>query len=801
MDEEEREARFAEMIGESVAEVRKLLLENLLVLKLMTLSELDQFITSEPGAARGDHWVSAFASAKHEVAEAPAIPVVHFYGYKGGQARSTVLGLLAASLAEDGWKVLVVDSDLEAPSLDVIFATGNRDMDGSLVGLSRGATPRPERALTPSSQTGYVDLISCRPKSAEYDLDAAAFALRAAMDPSVIQGLASKIISLAKSQAYDVLLVDHRAGLSASTLPWMRTLPGPTVICVRLDEQWRIATNAIQAILNNNPTKPGLFISLKPDSEIPESFKKRNAAQIGDLLGLLAISIRLAATSDEGDMVTGEELTDHWIMWPYDESFRQARLPQGASLSHGLQQALFDVRSILGIKSEKEPPERPLTPSGSTDAGDLIQTDALRQLTAPNNSISYVFGRKGTGKTRLMNELARAGHGEPLIVQPDDRSAFGLPSSGAEVSSAIKQFEQSPDDFWWALLATALRTGTTARSGLETALHRELEQSNRRDFRVIVIAAAESSPRKRTFLIDGLETAFPSRLTFPFLESLFRFLQVAESDPRIARAVEIKLFLRQDLAQRGYQNIEQQLSGRTIHLSWDTQKIFNFALSRMSQNAWFKRTFPALVNRIRQHYSKVLDGNLDVETCEDMFLMAFPERLPRNNIATRTFLRTYFSDSAGDKDTYYPRVFDKFFNIIGDPGTIGDSRYRKPPELENGRIAQGIIYFAHDQATKEHLAQLRQELIYLIPLSEDRGENDESVGRLLSAFSGLPTPFQVDVCVASLAQRTSFAESDIRAAIDRMKSVGMFEDRPGYSNEWRVGRLFKSALGMKYVRG
>ena len=39
---------------------------------------------------------------------------------------------------------------------------------------------------------------------------------------------------------------------------------------------------------------------------------------------------------------------------------------------------------------------------------------------------------------------------------------------------------------------------------------------------------------------------------------------------------------------------------------------------------------------------------------------------------------------------------------------------------------------------------------------------------------------------------------EIRNAIERMKNVGMFEDRPDYSGQLRVGRLFKSSLRMKY---
>ncbi|MFN5895697.1 MAG: AAA family ATPase, partial [Dolichospermum sp.] len=89
---------------------------------------------------RGHHWLSALINQKLEkvdFTEKPRteIKVIHFYGYKGGQARSTLLGLLSTALAEDGWKVLVVDSDIEAPSLDILYARTSRALSGTLLGV------------------------------------------------------------------------------------------------------------------------------------------------------------------------------------------------------------------------------------------------------------------------------------------------------------------------------------------------------------------------------------------------------------------------------------------------------------------------------------------------------------------------------------------------------------------------------------------------------------------------------------------------------------------------------------------
>jgi hypothetical protein len=79
---------------------------------------------------------------------------------------------------------------------------------------------------------------------------------------------------------------------------------------------------------------------------------------------------------------------------------------------------------------------RELTPSGATDTGDLIQTSVLRELLVPGNSISYILGRKGTGKTRLLREIAAAGVGEPLVVDSTSNLGRGIPSPSPELAQA-----------------------------------------------------------------------------------------------------------------------------------------------------------------------------------------------------------------------------------------------------------------------------------------------------------------------------------------------------------------------------
>lgn len=88
----------------------------------------------------------------------PAEPgtVITFYSYKGGVGRSMALANVAALLARDGKRVLVVDWDLEAPGIEKYF----RDSDRSPPKGS--STADPGGGLGPdarASRPGMVDLI------------------------------------------------------------------------------------------------------------------------------------------------------------------------------------------------------------------------------------------------------------------------------------------------------------------------------------------------------------------------------------------------------------------------------------------------------------------------------------------------------------------------------------------------------------------------------------------------------------------------------------------------------------------
>ena len=115
--------------------------------------------------------------------------------------------------------------------------------------------------------------------------------------------------------------------------------------------------------------------------------------------------------------------------------------------------------------------------------------------------------------------------------------------------------------------------------------------------------------------------------------------------------------------------------------------------------------------------------------------------------------------------------------------------------LPVGVTPKELISEAHKHATIKFLQQVQSELRYLVALDPAR------LDRLLSALRGTTTPFRLEARVKDISKRAAIPADGVRAAMDQMFNIGIFETREGYPGQWRAGRLFKSALGMLYARG
>ncbi len=735
------------------------------------------------------HWIEMLAGEppKNETVTR-SFKTLHFYGYKGGQARSTVLGTLSKFLAEQGYKILILDADIEAPSLDKLFQTKATRLSETLLGICHFASDI-DTANAYSQRQGKVDLIACRPDSEIYDIDFAAFSLNIALDPIVLKKGVQRIADHAEKELYDFVFIDHRTGSSSSVLPIALTLSGPIISFARRDIQSSAGARVFKSLFSLHSETPGIYVSFTMDPEFKRSKLSEDSLMIQeDLLMQFPEHFRTEVE---------DAIDNYWIDWPYCKPLVNGLIPDLKKLNSENISAIREICSVIGLLDEHPLLGIPdlaspsLTSSGSTDGGVYLEADFLKRLLSPNSPITYILGRKGTGKTRLVRELHSRSLGRPILTAADYELDGGLGSATSTFKLLIEKRKDTPEAIWCALLHGAIESDAANEKtdSLAKAIERNLDSKiNYKNIKEL-LAMNPSDSTHYTFLIDGIETAFPSNEIKKIIESLFSFLLTIQSDSSLSQKITIRLFIRSDLAKNAIENIEQQLDGRAIPLVWDEQSIFNFVLLRISQKPWFEEYFASACQKLRQAEDRLKNGSMTAEEYEPLLMEFFPQKLRASNIQTITFLKTYFSDTVDS--TYSPRLYDRFVDFLTNQEK---TRVKKSELIEDGRLAQKLIAQAHQAASEYYLSEVSAELKHMLDPNVD-------VHKFTEGFNGLSTPFNVEHCILQLSEKTHIDSLLVRQSMNIMKDIGMFETRPGFSGQWRVGRLFKSSLGMKFVRG
>jgi Mrp family chromosome partitioning ATPase len=767
-------------------------------------------------------WVNSFLGERpqHPAPAQVTARFVHFYGYKGGQGRSTVLAMLAKSLADDGFRVLVVDAHIEAPSLDLMFGVSASTFPETLMGLCGWADEtRPIAAAYSGRLEGRIDLLPCRPRSVHADVDFALLVATAPLDNRIYERAADKLMQTLTSDGsdYDAVLVDHRTGIASSILPLMKNLPGAAAVFARTDSNTASVPSelrqVVRSIFASTASATGTFVSfsLDPNRSSSAASSPMEARVREELLSLLAVEMEDAP--DVEGQVSTSELSANWIDWYHDRSLLSDVMPDVANLQADNVDSLARLREVLALPiGRKRPPEQSESPndemnvhtslSGAKDAGQFIHIPEIEKILIPGNPFSYILGRKGTGKTRLLREMTTRKLGSPLLVAADEDGTSGLQSGSIECTELLRICQQDARLFWWSLLRIAIeRTDATPISQLVSTL----DETDMKSYasRVAIKSILTKMSDSRTLLIDGLETLVPAASIKAFVAALFELMGTIQNDPSIAQKLTIKAFVREDLAADSIQNLEQQIEGRSVRLKWSASSILNFAVARILTLDWMRTQYADVCADIQKLWDAIKLGSLSEKEATELLLRIFPMRLRRNNLSTVTFLRLYFSDAGGDdtyKATFYPRLYLSFLNKLNAIAAASDQ-----PKDKDGRIDSSLLNKAYDDASREFISETKQELTHLLLLQyenlEAEGEDDTvKVAKFIDAFNGLSTPFQHETIVGELIRKTNFTEKSVREALQRMKSIRIFEDRPGYAGWWRVGQLYKMGLLMRYVR-
>ncbi len=220
--------------------------------------------------------------------------VVH--SHRGGTGKSSVLANLALLLAAEGRRVGVVDTDIQSPTLDLLFRLGpGASLTDYLLGRCE--------IETTAQQSGVPGLyvVPARTGTA---------ALREIMAGGYDVGLLPEGFDrLAAHYALDVLLLDTHAGLNNESVTAMASAD-VLMIMARAD---RIDLSGVEetiALAGRLTCRRNLVLSMAPEGIDREAARRRSEAVYGaPLAGILPYSPEMAALC--GERIFAEAHPDH----------------------------------------------------------------------------------------------------------------------------------------------------------------------------------------------------------------------------------------------------------------------------------------------------------------------------------------------------------------------------------------------------------------------------------------------------------------------------------------------------------
>ena len=213
--------------------------------------------------------------------------IITFYSYKGGTGRSMALANVAWILASNGYRVLTVDWDLEAPGLHRYFAPfmldpnladseGVIDIVNDYVTAAMTPQPEPEPALAESvapepvkwyepfanvrryatsldwtfpeveGRKGWIDLIAAGRQGQAYATRMNSFSWQNFYDKLGGGGFIEAMKERMKAD-YDYVLIDSRTGVSDTSGICTVQLPDVLVVCFTLNRQSIEGASAVAA--------------------------------------------------------------------------------------------------------------------------------------------------------------------------------------------------------------------------------------------------------------------------------------------------------------------------------------------------------------------------------------------------------------------------------------------------------------------------------------------------------------------------------------------------------------------------
>lgn len=859
-EEDENELKLCSLLGIELDTLRKLSNQAMVLFECLSKEEFDNYDETE----RGTHWTELLIEDELGIESNPqkdeeSIKVIHFFGFKGGQGRSSVLAQLAHSLINDSWKVLAIDSDLEAPSLDIIFDRKPK-IENSLLGIYLNEEVEPILCQDIYGK-GSLYLIGAKPDDPSWDIEYASLTLQASVNTSIVVNLANSVKKIYKEKNFDIILIDHRSGISLSPVVWQKQLNGPFVIFSKMDNQWKHSEVFLKRLIQSSRVAPyANFVSLIPYSNDPDymnSLEVENQREAYKEILFSAVQLKYK-NKDEIESISEGDMSQEIHNWHYHTHYSKNLLPALVTLGNENEESIRNLRKSLNIGEKRGKDEK--SDSGIRDTRVFIVTKELANIINPDSPITYIFGRKGTGKTRIFRELINKNvKVKPLLAQDDyfeeEKNKPDYIFEGVNANQIKKVIDSINQDkkifpeaegkepnktllkrFWWCILYYALLTlkeneGILSSEKIVKLLKENLNPQNlkRIDYEeeVSLFLETKKDKDKIIFAIDGLETTFHSKYIRGYVDALQEVIEEISGIPSLYKFIGIKLFIRTDLKNPSGQNYNQK-DHRRAELKWTKESIFNFLVSSIlfrafdqkdeekyeKFNEFLKKNLLECYSEetIKEYKKRIQRAELSVKDCTELLKTIFDEKLGAGNAYLETFFTQFFTDTEKSDAQYYPRVYDLFLDSLGEtyPGidSFKDIKFNKKKikVIKNAPVIKAYEFAAAGDEDKKkgkgYIRSLSEELEFLLDFT------DKEIETFIKSFEGMKTPFDKKEMVQHITNEMVVNHPNLKMegrigvrkkvekALESLVSIGILEYQPDL--RLRAGRLIKAAFKMTY---